>query len=62
MGDDYQPVACGFHDQLTLWVMHGQTCAVRYRGESGAEGAARQRLVDVLTRAWAEYLRLADGT
>jgi Rho-binding antiterminator len=62
MSGDYRPVACGFHDELTLWVMRRTPCRVRYRGADGAERVTLQRLADVYTREGAEWLRLADGT
>jgi Rho-binding antiterminator len=61
MDDAYRPVACGFHDELTLLVMRRRTCRLRYRRADGGEEATRQRPVDVLTRGGAEYLRLEDG-
>lgn len=57
---DYQPIACGLHDRYQLAVMHRER--LRIDGVLGGEEVrgVEGQVVDVFTRAGAEYLALRD--
>lgn len=58
--DTYQPIACGFYDELGLRMLRGQPCRLLV-----AEGSERRtveaRIEDLYTEGAAEYVRLSDG-
>ena len=58
---DYQPVACGFYDELGLRMLRGQTCTlvVDYGGEARSE--IETTIEDVYTEGDAEYVRIEGG-
>jgi transcriptional antiterminator Rof (Rho-off) len=59
--DDYQPVACGFYDELGLRMMRGTPCRLAFETDDGRE-ATETTIDDLYTEGNAEYVRLADGT
>jgi Rho-binding antiterminator len=59
--DDYQPVACGFYDELGLRMMRGTPCRLVVETDDGRE-AVDATIDDLYTEGDAEYVRLADGT
>ena len=59
--DDYQPVACGFYDELGLRMMRGTSCRLVFETDDGRE-AVDTTIDDLYTEGDAEYVRLADGT
>ena len=57
---DYQPVACGFYDELGLRMMRGTRCRlVVERG--GKRTTVETQIADLYTEGTAEYVRLSDG-
>jgi transcriptional antiterminator Rof (Rho-off) len=57
---DYEPVACGFYDELGLRMMRGTPCRLVIDGENGRQ--TREAIIDDLyTEGNAEYVRLNDG-
>lgn len=70
MADPYRPIACGLHDELQLRAMRRIAVTLRYREDDGGDAPGDEptvreragRVVDVRTRAGAEYLVLDDGT
>lgn len=59
MTTDYQPIACGFYDELGLRMMRGQTC--RLVIENDGVRTVETIIRDVYTEGDAEYARLDDG-
>jgi|AMFO01.1.fsa_nt_gi Transcriptional antiterminator len=54
----YRPVSCGLHSEYELLAMRRAPVTVHYRDEAGAEHRFRGRVVDLLTRDGAEFMRL----
>jgi len=61
VSSDYQPIDCGFHDELQMWAIRGGVAFILYRDEAGREHQIRDVIMDVYARAGAEYLRLRGG-
>ena len=61
-GRPYEPVDCGFHDELLDLATFGRMAEIEYRSELGEIRTVQDRIQDVYTRGGAEYLRLRDGT
>jgi Rho-binding antiterminator len=61
MNSHYQPIDCSFHDELQMRAIRGGVTLIVYRDETGGERAIRDVIVDVYSRAGAEYLRLRGG-
>jgi transcriptional antiterminator Rof (Rho-off) len=57
--DAYQPVACGFYDELGLRMMRGRSCTLVVDDGGGAE-TTEAVIEDVFTDGDAEYVRLDD--
>lgn len=57
----YRPIDCGFHDRLQLASLRGRPVPIRYRTPGGRTVSTTDRIVDVYSRAAAEYLRTASG-
>lgn len=53
---NYQPIACGLHEQYQLAAMRGILLEMSWKNESGESMSARLRVLDVATRNGAEYL------
>ena len=53
---NYQPVACGLHEQYQLAAMRGTLLDMSWRNESGETMNSRLRVLDVATRNGAEFL------
>jgi len=60
MASDYQPVSCGFYDELGLRMMRGQACTLLV-GDGDATRTIEAVIEDVYTEDDAEYVRLDDG-
>jgi transcriptional antiterminator Rof (Rho-off) len=60
MTDPYSPIDCGLHDELQLRVMKGRAVDVTWVDTTGALRHRTGRLLDVFSRAGAEFLRLED--
>ncbi len=56
----YSPIDCGLHDELQLRVMRGRDVTVTWVGDDGTPQRSTGRVIDVFSRAGAEFLRLAD--
>lgn len=61
MSSDYQPVACGFYDELGLRMMRGRPCVLVVDGEEGPE-TIKAIIRDVYSEGDAEFVRLDDDT
>jgi len=59
--DGYQPIACGFYDELGLRMMRGTPCRLVVETDDGRE-AVEATIEDLYTEGDAEYVRLDDGT
>lgn len=59
METDYQPISCGFYDELGLRMMRGAPCELEVQEEDGTE-TIRTIIRDVFTEGDAEYVRLDD--
>lgn len=57
----YRPIDCGLHDELQLRAMRGRPVDLRYLAPDGTPRARVDRLVDVFTKAGAEYVDTASG-
>ena len=57
----YQPINCGFYDQIEVAAMHGTASLLVYLARDGQTVEAQTRIADVFSRDQAEYLRLPDG-
>lgn len=62
MTEPYSPIDCGLHDELQLRVMRGREVDVTWLDSSGATRQRTGRVVDVFSRAGAEFLRLDDDS
>lgn len=60
MAADYQPIACGFYDELGLRMMRGQACTLVIDDADGHR-TVDTVIRDVYTEGDAEYARLDDG-
>ena len=58
--DTYQPVACGFYDELGLRMMRGQSCTLVVDDGDGTE-TIEAVIDDVFAEGEAEYVRLDNG-
>ena len=61
MASDYQPVSCGFYDELGLRMLRGQACTLVV-GDDDTTQTVEAVIEDIYTEGDAEYVRLADGT
>jgi len=59
MASDYEPVACGFYDELGLRMLRGQACTLVV-GDGDVTRTIEAVIDDVYTEADAEYVRLDD--
>jgi hypothetical protein len=57
---DYEPVACGFYDELGRRMMRGEPCTLVV-GAEDAPQTIEAVIADVYTEGEAEYVRLDDG-
>lgn len=57
---DYQPVACGFYDELGLRMMRGASCELVVEDSDGQKTIGTT-IEDLYTDGDAEYVRLSDG-
>jgi len=57
----YQPVDCGFYDELGLRMMRGTPCRLVVGTDDGRE-TVETTIDDLYTEGGAEYVRLVDGT
>lgn len=62
LDDTYQPIHCGFHDELLAWATLAREVNIVYRNGQGSETEVQGVIVDVFTRDRAEFLRLHSGT
>jgi transcriptional antiterminator Rof (Rho-off) len=61
MSDDYQPIACGFYDELGIRMMRGQTCTLLLNFGEGATKEITAVITDIFTEGDEEFAQL-DGT
>ncbi len=54
----YRPISCSLHSEYELLAMRCAPVTVHYRDETGAGHHFRGRIVDLLTRDGAEFMRL----
>ena len=57
----YAPISCSGHDQLLAFATLRKECRLTVDAEDGVKDVSGV-IVDVYTRAGAEYLRLRDGS
>jgi Rho-binding antiterminator len=55
---DYQPIACGLHEQYQFAVMKHYWLDLVWKDEMDAKHSARVLPIDVFTRDKAEYLQI----
>lgn len=60
MASDYQPVACGFYDELGLRMMRGRPCTLVVAYGDATE-TIETVIQDIYTESDAEYVQLDDG-
>jgi Rho-binding antiterminator len=60
MASDYQPVSCGFYDELGLRMLRGQACTLVV-GDDDTTQTVEAVIEDIYTEGDAEYVRLDDG-
>lgn len=60
--DQYEPVDCGFHDQLLAWATLRQPVQIVYVDEHGEESEMTDTIDDVYTKDKSEFLRVKNGT
>lgn len=58
----YEPIDCSVHDRLEAFSVRGVPCRVEYATPEGEGRTSIGRILDVFTRAGAEYVHLEDGT
>jgi Rho-binding antiterminator len=58
---EYRPIDCSLHDQLESAATLKKTVRITYRDTTGESRRADGEIVDIFTRAGAEYVTLADG-
>ena len=54
--DEYQPIACSFHDRLEAAAVTRTECELVYRGSDGTQATEVLRIADVFSRDGAEYI------
>lgn len=59
--DRYQPIDCGFHDQLLERATFRRPTTITYRGDQGETVVVEDVIEDVFSRRGAEYIRLRAG-
>lgn len=57
----YEPIDCGFHDELVSWATLQRPVEVVYKNSSGDEITTQGRIADVFTKDGAEYVQLQSG-
>ena len=60
MPTDYQPIACGFHDELGLRMLRGASCTLVIDGADGPT-TLDTRIEDLFTEGDEEFIRTSDG-
>lgn len=58
----YQPIDCGFHDELLAWATLQRQVHIVYQDDHGEETRVSDVITDVYTRAGAEWMQLQNGT
>jgi Rho-binding antiterminator len=58
---EYRPVDCLLHDQLESAATLRKKVRIAFRDSTGGSGQLEDRIVDVYTRAGAEYVKLEGG-
>ena len=61
MNRPYVPISCAVHDQLLALATLGKECELTVEESEGSTKLIRGVIVDVYSRAGAEYLQLRDG-
>lgn len=57
----YEPIDCGFHDELLSWATLQRPVEVVYKNHSEDEVTTHGRIADVYTKDGAEYVRMHSG-
>jgi Rho-binding antiterminator len=57
----YRPVSCALHTELEAAALRGETVEIHAAAATGPPRVWRGRVVDVYSRAGAEYLTLATA-
>lgn len=58
----YQPISCGFYDELEARATTRQPCTLTYRTQPDSPPSTYHGIIqDLFIRDKAEYLRLQDG-
>jgi transcriptional antiterminator Rof (Rho-off) len=58
--NNYQPVACGFYDELGLRMMRGASSRLLVETDDGPD-VIETHIEDLYTEGGAEYVRLENG-
>lgn len=61
MPEPYVPISCDVHDQLLALASLRKECEITVLAE-GKSGQIRGTIMDVYSRAGAEYLQMKDGS
>jgi len=62
MSDDYQPIACGFYDELGIRMMRGQTCTLLLDYGDDATKEVTAIITDIFTDGDEEFAQLDGST
>lgn len=57
----YEPIDCGFHDELLSWATLRRPVEIAHRNDLGEETVIQGRIADVYTKNGAEFVKLENG-
>lgn len=57
----YRPIDCSLHDRLESVATLRKTVRITFRDSAGGSRQADDQIVDIFTRAGAEFVKLGDG-
>ncbi|MEM9917522.1 MAG: hypothetical protein AAF990_05465 [Bacteroidota bacterium] len=61
MKEKYQPIACGFYDELVRLASRKTHCRLHLKDASGSERQLLTSIKDIYSRQKVEYLLLENG-
>ena len=57
----YRPIDCSLHDQLESAATLRKNVRITFRDSAGGSSQVDDQIVDIFTKAGAEYVKLGDG-
>ena len=61
MNQPYQPINCGFYDELEILAMHKSNCTIEFRTDDNQTTSVEDVIVNVYSKNKEEFLELRGG-